>query len=141
MATGHRDLVVEPRPLPRRCRGGLRVVPGRAAVTARRGFRPRRWWARPLGRSLAVARCRGPCERPQRGGRERSDPPPRSRPSGVRVIVTPAVYPRLFEFLHFDIQSTGQKSHCVNTTFWPSQCYVLIRQSDSPCPYQFQVSC
>jgi len=54
-----------------------------------------------------------------------------------RVIVTPAVYPRLFEFLHFDIQSTGQKSHCVNTTFWPSQCYVLIRQSDSPCPYQF----
>ena len=54
-----------------------------------------------------------------------------------RVIVTPAVYPRLVEFLHFDIQSTGQKSHCVNTTFWPSQCYVLIRQSDSPCPYQF----
>ncbi|WZY93871.1 hypothetical protein YC2023_066200 [Brassica napus] len=29
-----------------------------------------------------------------------------------RVIVTPAVYPRLGEFLHFDIQSTGQKSHC-----------------------------
>ncbi|PWY61490.1 hypothetical protein BO70DRAFT_375777 [Aspergillus heteromorphus CBS 117.55] len=45
--------------------------------------------------------------------------------------------PALVEFLHFDIQSTGQKSHCVNTTFWPSQCYVLIRQSDSPCPYQF----
>ncbi|RHZ82465.1 hypothetical protein Glove_109g27 [Diversispora epigaea] len=40
-----------------------------------------------------------------------------------RVIVTPAVYPRLVEFLHFDIQSTGQKSHCVNTSFWPSQCY------------------
>src|ERR1700689_5906697 len=58
-----------------------------------------------------------------------------------RVIVTPAVYPRLVEFLHFDIQSTGQKSHCVNTAFQPSQCYVLIRQSDSPCPYQFQVSC
>ena len=32
-----------------------------------------------------------------------------------RVIVTPAVYLRLVEFLHFDIQSTGQKSHCVNT--------------------------
>ena len=32
-----------------------------------------------------------------------------------RVIVTPAVYPRLVEFLHFDIQSTGQKSHRVNT--------------------------
>src|ERR1700722_8768815 len=58
-----------------------------------------------------------------------------------RVIVTPAVYPRLVEFLHFDIQSTGQKSHCVNTAFQPSQCYVLIRQSDSPCPYQFQVGC
>jgi len=38
------------------------------------------------------------------------------RPFGYlkRVIVTPAVYPRLVEFLHFDIQSTGQKSHCVN---------------------------
>ena len=47
----------------------------------------------------------------------------------------------MVEFLHFDIQSTGQKSHCVNTAFQPSQCYVLIRQSDSPCPYQFQVSC
>ena len=36
-------------------------------------------------------------------------------PKGIkRVIVTPAVYPRLVEFLHFDIQSTGQKSHCVN---------------------------
>ncbi|KAF1993108.1 hypothetical protein P154DRAFT_591046 [Amniculicola lignicola CBS 123094] len=44
-----------------------------------------------------------------------------------RVIVTPAVYLRLVESLCFDIQSTGQKSHCVNTTFWPSQCYVLIR--------------
>ncbi|PIA12640.1 hypothetical protein COEREDRAFT_94980 [Coemansia reversa NRRL 1564] len=54
-----------------------------------------------------------------------------------RVIVTPAVYPRLVEFLHGDIQSTGQKSHCVNTAHRPSQCYVLIRQSDSPCPYQF----
>ena len=31
-------------------------------------------------------------------------------------IVTPAVYPRLDEPLHFDIQSTGQKSHCVNIT-------------------------
>ena len=54
-----------------------------------------------------------------------------------RVIVTPAVYQRLVEFLRGDIHGTGQKSHCVNTTFWPSQCYVLIRQSDSPCPYQF----
>ncbi|KAK4372708.1 hypothetical protein RND71_008092 [Anisodus tanguticus] len=31
-----------------------------------------------------------------------------------RVIVTPVVYLRLVEFLHFDIQRTGQKSHCVN---------------------------
>ena len=36
-------------------------------------------------------------------------------PFRLRVIVTPAVYPRLVEFLHFDIQSTGQKSHCVTT--------------------------
>ena len=34
-----------------------------------------------------------------------------------RVIVTLAVYPRLFEFHHFDIQSTGQKSHCFTLTF------------------------
>ena len=27
----------------------------------------------------------------------------------------PTVYPRLVEFLYFDIQSIGQKSHCVNT--------------------------
>lgn len=33
-----------------------------------------------------------------------------------RAPVTPAVHPRrLGELLHFDIQSTGQKSHCVNT--------------------------
>ncbi|KAB8286315.1 hypothetical protein BKA91DRAFT_7 [Yarrowia lipolytica] len=44
---------------------------------------------------------------------------------------------RLVEFLHFDIQSTGQKSLCVNIVLQPSQSYVLIRQSDSPCPYQF----
>ncbi|KAJ9169200.1 hypothetical protein P3X46_020659 [Hevea brasiliensis] len=31
-----------------------------------------------------------------------------------RVIVTPAVYPRFIEFLHFDIQSTRQKSHCMS---------------------------
>ncbi len=43
----------------------------------------------------------------------------------------------MVEFLHFDIQSTGQKSHCVNIVLQPSQCYVLIRQSDSPSPYQF----
>ena len=52
-----------------------------------------------------------------------------------RVIVTPAVYPHLFELLHFDIQSTGQKSRCVNTGLRPSHCFVLIKQSDSPCPF------
>ena len=43
----------------------------------------------------------------------------------------------MVESLHFDIQSTGQKSHCVIAGPRPSQCYVLIRQSDSPCPRQF----
>src|SRR5437016_12329528 len=47
-----------------------------------------------------------------------------------RVIVTPAVYPRFIEFLHFDIQSTGQKSHRVNTRRGPSRCFVLIKQSE-----------
>lgn len=151
--TGHRDLVVEPRPVPRpRGRSGLRVVPGPTAVTARRDFRPGAGGPSPLGMFLAVARCRDAPRSPssRRVESPRKERPQRRRkissahdPRGfcVRVIVTPAVYPRLFEFLHFDIQSTGQKSHCVNTTFWPSQCYVLIRQSDSPCPYQFQVGC
>ena len=44
-------------------------------------------------------------------------PPPVKAPTLKRVIVTPAVYPRLIEFLHFDIQSTGQKSHYVSTIF------------------------
>ena len=38
----------------------------------------------------------------------------------------------MVESLHFDIQITGQKSHCVLAGPRPSQCYVLIRQSDSP---------
>ena len=46
------------------------------------------------------------------GLRPHGKPLPSSPPK--RVIVTPAVYPRLDEPLHFDIQSTGQKSHCVN---------------------------
>ena len=45
----------------------------------------------------------------------------------------------MVEFLHFDIQSTGQKSLCVSIRCGPSQSYVLIRQSDSPCSYQFFV--
>ena len=58
-----------------------------------------------------------------------------------RVIVTPAVYTRLVEFFHFDIQSTGQKSHCVNTRWRPSRCFVLIKQLDSPGPHQFKAAC
>ena len=33
------------------------------------------------------------------------------------IIDTPAVYPRLIEFLHYDIHTTGQKSHCFNMKF------------------------
>jgi hypothetical protein len=43
-----------------------------------------------------------------------------------RVIVTPAVYPRLVEFLHFDIQSTGQKSHCVITLWGHHNAWFLL---------------
>ena len=43
----------------------------------------------------------------------------------------------MVEFLHFDIQSTGQKSHRVNTAQRPSRCFVLIRQSCSQSPCQF----
>lgn len=43
------------------------------------------------------------------------------------------------EFLHFDIQSTGQKSHRVDTVARPPRCYVLIKQSDSPSHCQFRV--
>ena len=59
----------------------------------------------------------------------------RNEKSIKRVLFTPAVYPRLFELLHFDIQSTGQKSRCVNTGRQPAHCSVLIKQSDSPCPF------
>ena len=44
----------------------------------------------------------------------------------------------MVESLHFDIQSTGQKSHRVSTGRRPSRCSVLIRQSDSPGPCQFR---
>ncbi|CAN7100030.1 unnamed protein product, partial [Brassica rapa subsp. narinosa] len=42
-----------------------------------------------------------------------TDMPPQPN-SPCTVIVTPAVYPRLVECLHFDIQSTEHKSHCVS---------------------------
>ena len=55
-----------------------------------------------------------------------------------RVIVTSAVYPRFFEFLHVDIQFTGQKLHYLNQhSRGPSQYFDLIRQSDSSSPCQF----
>jgi hypothetical protein len=48
------------------------------------------------------------------------------------VIVTPAVYPRVGESRHIDIQSTGQKSVCDKHHLDASQAYVLIIQLDSP---------
>ena len=60
-----------------------------------------------------------------------------ARTEALPVIVTPAVNPRFIELLRFDIQSTGQKSRCVNTLRGPSQRFVLIRQSDSLSPCQF----
>ena len=55
----------------------------------------------------------------------------------VQVIIIFVVYSRLFEFFHFNIQSIEQKSYFVNITFWSSQCYVLIKQSNFFCLYQF----
>jgi len=49
-----------------------------------------------------------------------------------RVIVTPAVYPRVGESRHIDIQSTGQKSVCEIHHLDASQTFVLITQLDSP---------
>ncbi|KAA0192225.1 hypothetical protein HAZT_HAZT011400, partial [Hyalella azteca] len=43
------------------------------------------------------------------------------------VIVTPAVNPRLDEFLHFCIQSTGYKSRRVNTQQKPSRRVLISR--------------
>ncbi|XP_037512048.1 uncharacterized protein LOC119388417 [Rhipicephalus sanguineus] len=76
---------------------------------------------------LWTARCRHP------GGTE---------PTGTECTVSAQCEEAetktgFFEFLHFDIQSTGQKSHCISTDQRPSQCFVLIRQSDSPGPCQF----
>uniref|UniRef100_A0A1I7WDF1 Uncharacterized protein n=1 Tax=Heterorhabditis bacteriophora TaxID=37862 RepID=A0A1I7WDF1_HETBA len=51
-----------------------------------------------------------------------------------RVIVTPAVYPRLLELLRFNIQKIRDSKRPQG----PSVSSVLIRQSDSPSPYQFQ---
>ena len=49
----------------------------------------------------------------------------------ARVIVTNFVYPHLVEFLHFDIQSTGQKSLCVNT-FWGHHKALFLLNSRIP---------
>ena len=57
-----------------------------------------------------------------------------------RIILTPAVYPRLFQFRHFDIYSTGQKSTLCPNRLRPSQC-CFIKQSDSRFPLQFRVGC
>ena len=47
----------------------------------------------------------------------------------------------MVELHHFDIQSTGQKSHCVNIDLRPSQCFVLIKQSGSCGHYEFVIDC
>jgi hypothetical protein len=39
-------------------------------------------------------------------------------------------YPRLLEFLHVDIQSTGQKSHRVNTRPGPKNRFIIVRYID-----------
>ncbi|KAG9438837.1 hypothetical protein H6P81_021242 [Aristolochia fimbriata] len=49
-----------------------------------------------------------------------------------RVIVTPAVYQRLVEFLHFDIQSRRAEITLREHPRGPSQCFVLIKRSGFP---------
>ncbi|CAK1584025.1 unnamed protein product [Parnassius mnemosyne] len=77
---------------------GSVLEPDHAGVVRRRALPPRRHSAR-LERNTVRPPIKSTAHR--------------FRPT--EVIVTPAVYPRLLEFLHVDIQSTGQKSHCVNT--------------------------
>ena len=45
-----------------------------------------------------------------------------------RQRVVPVAHLCLFGFLHFDIQSTGKKSHCAHTRWRPSWCCALINQ-------------
>jgi len=53
------------------------------------------------------------------------------------VLVTPAVYPCLQQFLACNGASTEQESHSVCSVCHLSECYVLIIQSDSPILCQF----
>ena len=57
--------------------------------------------------------------------------PPKIKKSLIKHV-TPAVYPRVGESRHIDIQSTGQKSVCDKHHLDASQTYVLIIQLDSP---------
>lgn len=126
-----------PHPLPhvtaaRRYSSSHRDLPGRVAPD----FPRTRWCRHSSGRlSSNPAVGRLPDSNDELTSRHNGGlrPPPDylSRYTSKRVIVTPAVYPRIVEFLHFNVQSTGQKSHCVNIHREPSQCFVLIRQSDS----------
>ena len=129
----HRYIVVESNFVSRRFRNRLRVTSESVAVIARRTFVATLMntfcWS-----LFAVERCWS-FESLQRIHFERSLVT--ILLYVFRVIVTFVVYSRLFELHRFDIQSTEQKSHCVNITFWSSQCYVLIRQSDFSCSYQF----
>ena len=48
------------------------------------------------------------------------------------VIVTPAVYPRLLELHHVDIQSTEQKSHCLLPTSDSGGLGLFFKKNASP---------
>ena len=67
-----------------------------------------------------------------------------------RQRVVPVAHLCLFRFLHFDIQSTGKKSHCAHTRWRPSWCCALINQPPGPLartcpptpgPHQFKAAC
>eukprot|EP00831_Metopus_contortus_P006926 TRINITY_DN12649_c0_g1_i10.p1 TRINITY_DN12649_c0_g1~~TRINITY_DN12649_c0_g1_i10.p1 ORF type:complete len:133 (+),score=30.56 TRINITY_DN12649_c0_g1_i10:34-432(+) len=57
------------------------------------------------------------------------------------TVVTPAVYQSLVEFLHFDIHSTGQKSHCVNTVSGHHLSLIHISEPTRPLYISYAVFC
>ncbi|KAG9444696.1 hypothetical protein H6P81_016036 [Aristolochia fimbriata] len=58
-------------------------------------------------------------------------PPPRNRTKSHSYS---PVYQRLVEFLHFDIREHRAEITLREHPRGPSQCFVLIKRSDSPCP-------
>ncbi|CAK1600490.1 unnamed protein product [Parnassius mnemosyne] len=96
---------------------GSVLEPDHAGVVRRRALPPRRHSAR-LERNTVRPPIKSTAHRFRPTDDDRANDLPLMLHLSCllkRVIVTPAVYPRLLEFLHVDIQSTGQKSHCVNT--------------------------